>query len=286
MYCENCGQKNEILGRFCENCGVEMRMYSDSSDTTTEPVINNGLNPYRQSHQENGIGRNNSQNYLKMPSKGVLVIIVFLAILLVTYKSFAYFMAPEQVVDRIMQALAKQDYAKAADYFDLPNNDFISVASLEKAVKSNMPSLLNYNLKPATVKDQSPILRNYNIKYTVAGYKEEHEMNMVLIKQKEKKYLIFENWKMSSDNLITKDWVISIPKGAELFIDNKKVSSQYQNFSQSDAYTDHYVIDKICKGQYQIKVTLNGYNSFQKEYRAGENVYINIQTLQRVANQQ
>ena len=88
-------------------------------------------------------------------------------------------------------------------------------------------------------------LRWYTVQYMVKGESSIREMRLQLIRQPEKAFLLFPKWKVSSEDLLVKNFVISVPAGYEIAVDGETLtpaSLAEENGSGYDTYMENLFV--------------------------------------------
>lgn len=90
-----------------------------------------------------------------------------------------------------------------------------------------------------------------------------------LVKQENKKYLFFDNYKVSSENCVVMDFPVSVPKQSMVCINDVKIPEEYLS-SEKNGYETMktYKIPKIFSGACNIKIETLGFE--EKNYKGFE----------------
>lgn len=95
------------------------------------------------------------------------------------------------------------------------------------------------------------------IKYMLKDSKDSSTLKIDLVKSKNKKWLLFNNWKVNTgDYIVVKDYKFNLPTGSKLTIEGKKVDKKY--LKETEDGIDTYVIPALFTTNYNVKVELMG----------------------------
>lgn len=271
MFCEKCGTKNEDNAKFCEECGAVLEVkemsyigannFSNSPQkpTFTAPSLNDDIP---------GITLKNTQPIkserkpMSLKNKIILAVVGVLIILCGSLYSLGKIAtSPEKIVEKYFENISSQKYTEAYEYMDIESNEFttkdIFVKVMENRNGKKEADILNYTIKENL--EQNPLMKKYTITYTQKGSSNTSTMNVTLMKQSSKKWLFYDDYKIAENGLIAKDYSITIPNGAEIYIDDIKVNENYAENSISmnlNTITEKtYIIPSIFVGTHKIKVS-------------------------------
>ena len=135
--------------------------------------------------------------------------------------------------------------------------------------------LVNYQVVSEEISTDG-LSAQVKISYTVEGRQTPLTKTIYLVKDKNNKMLIFDNWKISEgSSLVEEDYEITVFKDATLKLEGVEVDKKYKDDSSSDRY-DTYVIPALFKGEYDAEVTLkNGLTTESKIDVSGYSSSIN-----------
>ena len=246
MFCGECGKKNKEGATFCEKCGNKL-------ETVKEPVV---------------------KQQLSKKQKTVLIIIVaVIAVLGICYKVGSDLTSPKAVADKYLKALSNNDYNAIYSYLDIEGDDtFVSKKIYSDLMKENdtKNSIEQYKITEVEENDLSAVVR---YKYTTKKSTSEETARVNLIKQKGKKFLIFDNWKVgnasSSSDMITKDYTIKVDKGSKVVFGDVLISEKYLDNENSSSSQDVYVLPQVFAFETNVKVTLKNGFEFEKKIKPG-----------------
>ena len=98
-----------------------------------------------------------------------------------------------------------------------------------------------------------------NVEFQIASEgSEEDTITIRVIKNSQKKFLIFDSWQVSnvSNSLLVKDYQITVPKNSTVTVNDIALESKYLNNDKSTEELDVYVIPQIFVGTTTIKTVL------------------------------
>lgn len=261
MFCSECGTKCEKGSAFCGNCGTKL---AETKKTNKSNKKNNTVN------------KNN---------KTIIIVVAVLIVLGVCYAIGKNITDPKNVAQKYIQAVVNSDGNTLYGFLDLEGDKtFVSKSVFEKAIKNMNKDTNIVNFKITKVEyGTGKISAKVNFTYTTKNSNSEQSNYVNLIKQKSKKYLVFDNWKVGqliNGNMIVKNYAIKTLKDSKVEFAGVKVSNKYIDKEKStDAY-DVYVLPQVFSTKNSIKVTLpNGLeienevtpSSYNNEYKVNFN---------------
>ena len=269
MFCGECGTKNEKDALFCENCGAKLE---HEEKKTVKKQTNN---------------KKKKETTKRLSKKQKILIIVgcvVLVLLISIYQLGAYLTNPKQIVKSYIDAINNRDYNElyeAANYSG--DKTFISKDLYKKEIKDlldNDIKINNYNIASTTYEDGGLTAKvDANISATNGSDTSTDEVTFTLTKLKDKKYLIFDNWTLSNQDLINlevvKNYEINVPKNTEITFNDIKVTDKYLKKS-SNKKLDTYSLPQVFAITTKVKFKLaSGINledeltpsSYNNEYK-------------------
>lgn len=100
----------------------------------------------------------------------------------------------------------------------------------------------------------------YTVSYTTGGNKE-GTFEIVLEKQSDKVYGIFNTWKVNLDNIIVKDCSVAVPGSVTGYVDHISMDS-IRNSKSEDGSISYYFIDRMFKGDHTVTLNENNITSY------------------------
>lgn len=278
MFCSECGAKNADSAKFCEECGAILEEVNAVKDEKTKTSSKN-------------ISINKKQKSL------MILILVIIVIIFAFYKIIATSVSPERIVEDYIQAISSKDYDTLYEIAGFSGDTtFLTKEQFQKFLDNRLGDtpISNYNVgknisyENGNLKAKVPVNIVSNIGYT------EQEITVELSKLQSKKYLFFDDWKISNmssliNYSIIKDFKISVPKGTKISFGGINVENKYLDESNSDENEDIYLlpqvlsqetlivfelsngvkieknIDRISYGYYSLELSLDDFSDEEKE---------------------
>lgn len=242
MYCGECGTKNEKGSQFCQECGSRLEQ---SSKQEIVKVATSSKKPMKKS--------------TKMIIISVLIVFI---VLFGTYRFVENKLSPKSIAESYVEALVKNDTNKLYDYLSLDGDvTFVSKEAYQEVMKdSKFTEVENYKVLDADVKEGG-LTAEVTVKYTSKGSATEREFTIDLAKQKDKKYFLFDNWKIISsitDTSVVENYEIKVVKDAEVYFGSQKIDKKYKNEELTSDYYDVYVLPQVFSVTTQIKAVIGG----------------------------
>lgn len=239
MFCGECGAKNEKGASFCAECGAklenneEKETKSSSSKKTSQKKVTRK----------------------KMSKKQKVIIIICLVVVVVLFSLYqigAYLTNPKQIVKEYIEAVESKNYDKIYDYENFTGDTtFVSKDLYETKVKGTLEEIeiSNYSVGETTYENEG-LTANVKVSMTVTNGEETEtgDITFELTKEKDKKYLIYNNWSLDTQEMfnvsLIEDYEISVPKGTEVTYNDIKVSDKYLLDTSTDS-TDIYSLPQV-----------------------------------------
>lgn len=268
MFCPECGHKNLKEANFCEECGSKIKEAPKSTKITKI------------------LKRKKKKKPLTKEIKiaicaGVIAIVVIIGILVYGAKTSN----PKTVATNYFDAVTKVDVDKLYRYLNVENSEYVNKDIYKEIIKEDIENadedkIVNYEVTDVTVSDDE-LTAEVTFKYIKDDSTLPHTMKINLIKLKEKRLLFFDKWKVNESSVKTvSDYVLTVPKDAEITIANKKVTDKYLSKDRSTLTKDVYVLPEVFTLEYPVKAKLKSGIEFETTFRV--NSYSRSATLSLV----
>ena len=194
-------------------------------------------------------------------------LIIIVLILVVFYKTGVEKSSAEAIVDRYMQAYEEANWNRAFDLLEAPEGKLLNRASFVSVMDASFDNgVISYE---ATLEEEKSSKKDqyYLVKYITDG-KKSKEVELELKKQKEKRMLFFDTWKISPESLINDGHKISVPKGATVAVDGVKLENANKVDSENPKM-DTYAV-KVYEGTHSLQVAMPWCELYKGEFAAYE----------------
>lgn len=264
MFCGECGAKNKKNDVFCSECGAPL-VQEIAQETNTNIV------------------KKPRQPMSKKKKIIVAVIVAIVVVLGIGYKIGSDMTNPKTVAKDYIQAITDQDGDRLYKYFELDGDKTFVTKKIFKSLiednKNGSSGIENYKITDVEYSD-GKLSAKVKFTYTIKGSSTEETDTINLTKQKGKKFLVFDNWKiadMSSENLTIEDYTIKVTKGATVTYAGVKLKEKYLNKAESTSKMDVYVLPLVFTINTTIKSVLP--NGLEIEETVIPSFYDNIHTV-------
>mgnify|MGYP004463793465 CR=1 FL=1 len=244
MFCGECGAKNNSEDRFCSECGAPLVQEENKTNTNSSIV----KKPRQPMSKRNKII--------------VGLVIIVIAILGVLYKIGSDITNPKTIANNYIKATVNQDGDKLYKYLEIEGDDtFISKDIFKELLKnSNTDSkkVENYKITEVQYSDEK-LTATVKFTYTVEGSTSEKTSSVNLSKQKNKKFLIFDNWKVkdtSISSVTVENYKIKVTKGSKVTFAGVELTDKYLDKDDSTTKLDVYKLPVVFKSKTTIKTVL------------------------------
>lgn len=283
MFCPNCGKENEDGSLFCEACGGKIL-------EEKQAVENMGTSTEGKAFEKNSYYNNTTSNNVKVPvvkkplslkkKIGVIAGVVIVALVVTFYVVGNKLSNPEKVAEEYMQCQVDKDWDKMYDYLSVEESEFINkdLFLKSKVQESDKEEISSFTVVGDTGKEDSSddLEKSILVKYKSKNGSNSDGYILKLIRQEEKFLLFFDKWKVSSENILSEDYKLSVPIGATAYLDGIELTDQYKDETNKDDYYDKYKISEVFLGGHTIKITSLIYEDYE-EYKA-EGYFSSIDT--------
>ncbi len=248
MFCGECGTKNKNGDMFCSNCGAKL--------------------------EQNEIKTNNTVPKEKKPmskkTKIILIIVAVLAVALgVSYKVLSDMTSPKTIAKEFIDAVVNKNADKLYKYLEVEGDKTFVTKKIFKEVMKNTKlssEIENYKITDVDY-GSGNLTATVRFSYTNKSGSERTD-GVKVAKQKDKKFLIFDNWKVadvSFDSMIVKEFTLKVPKDAKLVYAEIEVDSKYLDKDASTSTQDVYVLPQVFSAKAKVEVTLKNGMKLNKE---------------------
>ena len=243
MFCGECGTKNKKGDAFCKECGAKLEVVEVSKSKTKKVTNNPPKKPMAKS--------------TKIIIGGVALVVIACVALFVVLANITN---PKNVAKEYISAVINKDGNKLYSYLNIDGDStFVSKKVFDNYVKEELKetSITNYkitNVEYSTGKLQATV----KFTYTTKNSSSESTGTVKLIKDKSKKYLLFDNWKIndSIDTVVVKDYTLKVTKGSKLTYGGINVDKRYLDSSKSSTEYDVYVLPQVFGYETIVKAVL------------------------------
>lgn len=250
MFCGECGTKNAKGAKFCESCGATLvEEKSETKTKTDKKTANNDSLATK-------VNKMSKQNKIIM-SIIVAIVVIFIAF----YAIMSSKLSPKAIAEDYFLAVANVDANKLYKYLDIDESEFTTKDMFVKITGENTDDddkmkVANYTVGNAK-KELTGLSTTVTITYVLDGEKDSKTADITLVKQKSKKYFLFDDWRVSTDGLTTvKDFEIRLLKGSELSIEGVKVDKKYLDKKESTETYDVYHMPAMFTTTYKATIKL------------------------------
>ena len=248
MFCAECGTKNESGAQFCENCGHKLEENVVTHGTTGTPKTGKSLSTKIQE--------------MSKKNKIISVIAIFVVIVLIIgYFVLCSMTDPKNIAEKFFNATMSYDVDAMYSFLDIESSEFTTKEMFKKINKDDIdeddiPKVLNYTVgKPVTSSDGLSTI--VTITYVLDGEDESDTADIKLVKDKNKKWLFFDNWKIHMAGTDTvKGYQIKVMKDAKVTIEGVEVDKKYIDKKESSDSLDVYTMPAMFGTSYDIVITL------------------------------
>ncbi len=280
MFCEKCGTKIDDNSLYCENCGAKIEhdgieknevKIDATIESEVHPDIGNNAeseaayNPVTQINMEQP---NIAQPYVtrapvyKAPmEKGkkifIAEIILLVILAVVFYKVGEKQYSPETAADNYFKAEAAGDWEQLYEMMDLPDSPLMTAELFANTMQSTkVRDITNYTVEARSdlFGGDKDIVKDFTCEFVVKGKSGTSTENISVVKQQEKKWLIFDEWKVSPSDNVVDNFAVYIPFDANAAIAGIDLNELDSN-PQKEGSRLKYILPQMFEGKYEIRVS-------------------------------
>ena len=243
MFCGECGTKNKKGDAFCKECGSKLESVEVTTNKVTKEVNNVPKKPMAKS------------------TKIIIgVVAVIIAAIVALFIVLGNITNPKNVAKEYIQAVVNKDGNKLYNYLNIEGDStFVSKNVFNNYIKEKIKDDAVTNYKITDVEYSTGKLQaTVRFTYTTKNSSSEKTGKVTLTKDKSKKYLFFDNWKIndSIDTAVVKDYTLKVTKGSILTYGGIKVDKKYLDSSKSSTEYDVYVLPQVFGYETVVKAVL------------------------------
>ena len=243
MFCGECGTKNKKGDAFCKECGSKLESVEVTTNKVTKEVNNVPKKPMAKS------------------TKIIIgVVAVIIAAIVALFIVLGNITNPKNVAKEYIQAVVNKDGNKLYSYLSIEGDStFVSKSVFDNYIKEKIKDDAVTNYKITDVEYSTGKLQaTVRFTYTTKNSSSEKTGKVTLTKDKSKKYLFFDNWKIndSIDTAVVKDYILKVTKGSILTYGGIKIDKKYLDSSKSSTEYDVYVLPQVFGYETVIKAVL------------------------------
>lgn len=253
----------------------------------------------------------------KPVSKAVIIagieVILAAGLLFGIYKVLSDKFSPETVAMNYWEATMAHEWGEAYEYCDFPDSDLLTKQMYVNAnvrndeivkyksvhitdaidqVRNQLGDFASIFGKNGDTKNKSSAddTREYIVEYLIKGNSDKEYDYLILTKTGNKKFFIFDEWRVTSSDSWCRDLQFQIPVGASMTLNGAEISDASET---TEGNWKYITIPYLFTGEYQLEVSGEGMESYRKvidiyEYGCDDN-YIELipseETMQTTADQ-
>lgn len=183
-----------------------------------------------------------------------IILLVILAV--VFYKVGEKQYSPETVADNYFKAEAAGDWEQLYEMMDLPDSPLMTAELFANTMQSTkVRDITNYTVEAGAdlFGGDKDIVRDFTCEFVVKGKSGTSTENISVVKQQEKKWLIFDEWKVSPSDNVVDNFAVYIPFDANAAIAGIDLNELDSN-PQKEGSRLKYILPQMFEGKYEIRV--------------------------------
>ena len=267
MFCEKCGAQIVDGALFCEECGAKVQneqpdMEVQKQAQAVPPVMPQVVPPVTPQAVPPVMPQATVPVVPRQPmSKSLKILLIEVAVLAIAV--FAFFkigektFAPETLANQYFMAESKGDWNMVFDMMDLPSSAMLTKEMFLKSVEENqLKDITNYKVteRASSKVATDAMLKTFECEYMPTGGTYMNTETIQLVKQQDKKWFLFEEWKVSPSSQLVENFMITIPADAEATLEGITLDELAGKPDSSENGVKKYTLPKAFPGEYELVV--------------------------------
>lgn len=159
---------------------------------------------------------------------------------------------PKRFVIQYFEYLLTGNYEQMYNMTDIVESKFIDYESYSKMMEGHLikGGIDKYDIELVSKKSGTYV---YEIKY-VKKDETEGKIRVTLLKQAEKKYFVFDSWKVNIDDEIVDKYILGVPVNMSVSLDGKDIE-EYFDAESIDGSTRYYELLRIFSGSHNVRIS-------------------------------
>lgn len=166
----------------------------------------------------------------------IIAAVVVLVILLFSFLNKQF--SPQKTAQKYFRAALLGDWEAAYGYLEVPEGSLMSqahfLATRDADAETAVTNLKVQETGSPAAADKN-FVRTFTAYYTVKGESSSRTEEIQLVRQQEKNLLFFPKWRVSSGNILAKDFVLFAPAGYEIAVDEEPLTPIRKASDRTDA---------------------------------------------------
>lgn len=247
MFCEKCGKKLPEQALFCDECGYKIVI---PNQTQPKPQQKVQLKPQPMPQQSQAV-----KQKLSLFTRVIIVEVIALVVLAgFFYTKMKEYVSPEMVAKSYFTSVMSGNTKQAYSMVEVDETEFINETFFEKVIDQiGCKNLYNYKVEAAKNKEDD-YTKEIRITYRVKEDTQDYSFVVKLDKAAEKKFLVFDQWKVNVGDYIQKDVNLDVIAESKVTLEGIELGEKYRSDSVDETGNEQYVIPKMFYGTYGAAV--------------------------------
>lgn len=271
MICNVCGKNNPDNIKFCSHCGNTLVPQTETQDKS--PV---------------------SQSKLSFKTKIITAVALSLFVIIGTLCTVIT--TPEYVTSNFFDAVITKNWGKMYKYIDVEKSEFVSKKAFVQFMENSDNQFKSFNTTDFVVSEPKKYIQMFDInnekksesvtvKYFDNNSQQETSRTFQVNKKDSNKYLLFNNYKVSTEGIIAKNFKIYAPDYIEIRIDGKKLKKKYISDKSESGYLE-YTLPDMFTGKHELKARGEIIEDFTTEIHVSSESDFSLSNIKLKADQE
>ncbi|MDD6207231.1 MAG: zinc-ribbon domain-containing protein [Clostridiales bacterium] len=265
MFCEKCGKKLPDQALFCDNCGYKIEIRNK-----VQPMPHPQMQPKPQPKPQPMPQQRPVAKKISLFTKVIAVEVIALVVLAgVFYTKMKEYTSPEMVAKEYFVSVMSGDTKKAYGLVEVDETEFVNETFFEKVVDQiGCKNISNYKVKKAKT-NKDDYSKEIQITYRMKEDTQDYSFSVRLDKASDKKFFLFDQWKVNVGDYIQKDVSLRVLKDSKVKLEGIELGAKYFD-SVDEGENDCYLIPKMFVGSYKADVTHDVYEDVAMSFELTE----------------
>jgi hypothetical protein len=202
-----------------------------------------------------------------------LAILVLIAAFIVFYIIGSSLTSPENVARGYFISKTSGDWEKMYSFLSLEDSEFINQENFVKMMENESKvDVANYEISESMYAPSGlDWIKMYTVEYMVRGESHIRTEIITLVLQNDKKLLLFDNYKVVSDDFMTSSFMVTIPKDSIVYLNDIELTHTIAETPDDlNLATETFIVPKLFSKEYELRINHSVYGEYANVIHVNE----------------